>query len=282
MKSISAFFVAILCGFGMAFSQIPNPGFENWTNGDPNGWITSNILGAGIINITQSSDHHGGSYAVKGEIIDFFGTPMLCVLQSGTEGEGFPISESYQAVNLYYKFTSVEGDRFSVNIAFEKNGSPIAQGAVAIPASYSDYTYLSVPMDYQIEETPDLATIQIMIIGPVTGTDVHVGSTMYVDDMSFTVTTGTGSIKEQKPVITCYPNPASQILTIRLQEIMPAGAVICIYDIYGRMVKELVNGSGQGVLDEIVIPVQDLPAGLYLYSIKGKDLELGGKFQVSR
>lgn len=282
MKKISVVFVAILFGFGVASSQIPNPGFENWTYGDPDGWITSNIPFAGIINITQSSDHQEGSYAVKGEIIEFNGTPMLCVLMSGPEGNGFPISESYQAVNMYYKFTPVEGDMFSVNIAFQKNGIPIAQGAVAIPTSYSDYTYLSVPMEYQIMETPDTAIIEFMILGPVTGTDVHVGSTMHVDDLSFSFTTGTGIMKEQKPVITCYPNPASQILTIQLQETIPAEAAICIYDINGRMVKEVVNGSGPGLMEEIVIPVNDLPAGLYLYSIRGKDLELDGKFQVSR
>lgn len=282
MKNIFGFLVAILCESGIAFSQIPNPGFENWTNGDPDGWATSNIQGAGIINITQSSDHHGGSYAVKGEIIDFFGTPMLCVLQSGPEGNGFPISESYQALNLYYKFHSEGGDRFSVNIAFEKDGAPIAQGAVSIPTSYSDYTYLSVPMDYQVMETPDTALIQIIIIGPVTGTDVHVGSTMYVDDLSFSLSTGTGNGIEQMPFSACYPNPASQILTIRLQETLPAEAVICIYDIYGRMVKEVVNGSGQELLDEIVLPVQDMSAGLYFYSIKGKDLKVDGKFLVSR
>ena len=169
-----------------------------------------------------------------------------------------------------------------MNVAFTKDGSPVAQGAVAIPTSYGDYTYLSVPMDYQVVETPDTAFIQIIIMGPVTGTDVHVGSTMYVDDLSFSFTTGTSTIEGQKPVITCYPNPASQTLTILLQETLPAGAVIRIYDTYGRMVKEVVNGSGQRPLDEIVLPVQDLSVGLYSYSIKGKDLEVDGKFLVTR
>ena len=49
-------------------AQIPNAGFENWTGGNPDGWISNNVPGF-IETITQSNNAHSGSYAVRGEVV---------------------------------------------------------------------------------------------------------------------------------------------------------------------------------------------------------------------
>ena len=129
MKTNLIFLVAFICGFALtAHAQIPNPGFENWTSGNPDGWGTSNAFPAGMINVTQTTDCHSGSYAVRGDVINFFGTPMGPAIQSGPGGKGFPVSEQYHSLELYYKFTPIGGDKFSVNVGLKKAGVPIAQG----------------------------------------------------------------------------------------------------------------------------------------------------------
>ena len=48
------FLIAILPISLLAQNPVPNPGFENWTAGDPVGWNTNNVLGV-FTSVTQSS-----------------------------------------------------------------------------------------------------------------------------------------------------------------------------------------------------------------------------------
>jgi hypothetical protein len=47
---------------------IPNGGFENWTNGNPDNWRTNNAPSV-YLPITQSSTAYSGSYSAMGTII---------------------------------------------------------------------------------------------------------------------------------------------------------------------------------------------------------------------
>lgn len=165
-------------------AQIPNPGLESWTDCDPDNWATSNVCGV-LLPVTKSANAHSGSAAARGEVVAFFGTNVGPILQSGAGGEGFAISQRYPSVRLFYMFSPVGGDRFAVNIAFFKGQSPVGQGAVALPAAVAVYAQLEVPITYTSNDVPDSATIQISIIGPVTGSDFHPASVMFVDDLSF-------------------------------------------------------------------------------------------------
>ena len=271
----------LMLGTVMASSaQIPNNGFENWTAGNPDGWATSNVFPAGLVTITQTTDSHSGNYAVKGEVVNFMGTPMAPIVQSGPEGTGFAISQKYQAFEVYYKFTSVGGDKFSVNVGFEKAGSPIAQGAVALPQNVGAYTYLSVPMNYFVDDVPDWAIIQISITGPVTGNDVHVGSTMYIDDLAFSLETGLANRQPQVNLAKCYPNPATDILHISFNEELTGEILIKVTDNLGNEIKRIDSNLRYGDND-LQLSVAGLPSGLYYLMVQSKDKYYTGKFSIS-
>src|SRR6185436_4315079 len=51
-----------------SFAQIPNPSFESWTGGNPDGWITLNSPPF-FVPVTQSSVVHAGSSACKSEVL---------------------------------------------------------------------------------------------------------------------------------------------------------------------------------------------------------------------
>ena len=61
---ITTLTLTLLCA-ALAWGQnpIPNAGFENWTNGNPDQWFTTNISAPGTI--TQSSDAHSGNWAAQ-------------------------------------------------------------------------------------------------------------------------------------------------------------------------------------------------------------------------
>ena len=72
-------------------AQIPNSGFEDWTDGEPNGWYTSNFPPL-IVNVTQTNISHTGNWAAKGEVIDVMTFPMPPLLGTGSlTSPGFPV-----------------------------------------------------------------------------------------------------------------------------------------------------------------------------------------------
>ncbi|NTW24692.1 MAG: T9SS type A sorting domain-containing protein [Lentimicrobium sp.] len=283
MKKTQISLIALFCCITLAtIAQIPNAGFENWTLGNPDGWASSNVPEAGLINIFQTTDKHSGELALRGDVVSFFTTPMGPVIQSGPDATGFPVSERYHFFELYYKFTSVGGDKFSVNVALEKDGSPIAQGAVALPATVSSYTWLSVPMAYTTDEVPDLAIIQLSITGPVTGPDVHVGSVMYIDDLLFSFTTGNANIPLPDLGGKCYPNPSSDIVYIPIKDNISGDVVLNVFDIKGNGVGSLTGHRQAAGNNLFEFSVNHLAPGLYFYSIEGVRTQNHGKFSVSR
>ncbi len=263
-----------------AHSQIPNPGFEAWTAGDPDGWVSSNAFPVSLINVTQTTDAHSGTSACRGEVVIFQTAPIGPVIQSGPGGNGFAISEKYLSIDLYYKFTSVGGDKFSVNVALEKGGVPIAQGAIALPASVSTYAKLTVPLNYTTSDIPDLANIQLSITGPVTGSDYHVGSVMFVDDLSFSLGNGINHILVSNVVGAAFPNPAVDIVSFPLKANVSGEMYLYVYDAFGQEVKK--NSTYQVIQGENILNlnVGKLSSGVYFYSIIGQNFSYKGKFTI--
>jgi hypothetical protein len=178
------FALAVLAGLSTS-AQVPNGGFETWSTCMPDFWATSSACGF-FETVTKSALAHSGLSAARGEVIGFTSQTIQPLLQSGEGAMGIPISQRHTGVEGFYIFAPVSGDRFAVNVVFNKGDNPIATGAALFPATAANtYTPFAVSMTYQTQDTPDRAFIQIQIIGPGTGSDFHLGSVMYVDDVSF-------------------------------------------------------------------------------------------------
>lgn len=280
MKNKYIFSIAFALLFEMnAQAQIVNSGFENWTNltpNEPTDWLTPNIAAGGveIIPVTETTDKHSGTKAVKGEVINF-GSAIAPLIQSGEGGEGFPISQRYASCNLFYKFAPVSGDRFGVNVVLKKDGNPIGSGAVALPATVSSYTGLSVPLTYFGTEIPDSVIIQITIIGPNTGSDYHIGSIMFVDDITMN---GVASIADlsQTASAKSYPNPTNDFLNIPLEN--KSYTKITVYDVNGMEVEQIK--LSEMTLENMILNVSKYQKGFYIYELFGKSGLRREKFQV--
>jgi hypothetical protein len=172
-------FAAMAAAGVSSFGQVPNGGFEVWPGEcDLQGWAINSICEAGLRPITKTTEAHSGSFAVRGEVVSFMGqVTMQPVLQSGEDASGFPISERYGSVDAFYRFAPVGGDRFGFNVIFQKGETVVAQGAKLFPATTgTTYVACSTAMTYFTDDVPDVAIIQVQIIGPNTGNDYHVGS----------------------------------------------------------------------------------------------------------
>lgn len=59
--------------------------------------------------------------------------------------------------------------------------------------------------------------------------------------------------------VSLYPNPATDIITLELDEALPTGSVVRILDLSGRVVQRVATGSQQN----LSFSVSTLPKGVY-------------------
>ncbi len=293
MRRLPVILLSVAVSATVAFPQIPNAGFESWTAGAPDGWATSNAAPV-YANVTQSSTAHGGTSAVKGEVISIGGpVPIQPILQSGAEGEGFPISTRPAAISGWYQFSPVGGDRFGVNVALFKGGvegTTVALAASADSTPHASYHQFSVPFQYFTADIPDTCVIQHQIIGPTTGATWHVGSWFLLDDLAFS---GTNDVATEHvgpaafALSQNYPNPFNPTTTIRFTVagvVAPSGAILsgvegpaasgqqsadsrvklAVYDLLGREVAVLVDGQQRPGEYTTTWDASGMPSGVYL------------------
>lgn len=270
LSTFIVMFFLILLPF-LSVAQIPNAGFEQWTLGEPDGWQTSNVQGVAIP-ITRSATSHSDSFALRGEVVFAFFPPIV---QSGQRGKGFAVSQRYTRVTGFYQFYPVAGDQFVVNVTMFRNGKGIAVGGIAIPDEASSYTPFTVDLNYLSGEVPDTCIIKITIIGPMAGGDCHPGSTMLVDDLSFS---GIVSVPENKNVPSKipewfelyqnYPNPFNPKTIISYSLPKDSNVKIIVYNTLGQVVNVLVDQYKLKGYHSVAWIANGLPSGVYLYSME--------------
>jgi hypothetical protein len=274
-KSLSLYLIVGLCALTMAAqAQIPNPGFENWNDEySPVGWYTDNVEALGWITISQTGggESHSGTYAIRGEVISAATVAYPPLAWTGN----FLCSQRYAELTGWYEFSPLNGDILSVSILIYGHDGGYGN-AIYIDQSASQFTQFSVPINYSETGDPDSAAIAIEILRRDTA-DVNVGSFYILDDLAF----GSGaSVPEGLATQTIptafslhqnYPNPFNSTTTIRY-DVKQTGVVqLTVFDLLGREVAKLASGPHLAGSYTITWNAADLPSGIYLCVMKGRD-----------
>jgi len=258
-------------------AQIPNPGFENWTDSEPDGWFTTNFPPL-VVNVTQTSNSHSGNWAVRGEVIDFM-IPIPPYLNTGSQtSPGFPINQKFNRIIGYYQLSPVADDHLLVSAAMgittPSDTTIIGSGAIAIGDAVSEYTLFSFDIIYFLPGEPNWANITISIIDTSCATPGHVGSTMIVDDLDIIV----GFDESEKKLIVeeyilgqNYPNPFNPTTTISFQIPVQSFVTLKVFDVLGNEVMTLVNEEKTVGNYQVDFDVPGLPSGVYFYQLSAVD-----------
>lgn len=272
MKKIPLLFILVALLFsGFTFAQIPNPGFEEWTGGNPNDWVTDNF--PPVIPITQTSSAHSGSSAVQGSVVPYLNTSVSPLLLSGSDGQGFPYTDHPGSFHGFYKLTSVNGDNLGGLVLFIKNGQGIGTAVLNLEAA-SNYTEFATDITWNSTDNPDSAYIEFVIVGV---DSVHIGTTFYLDDLSFSPTTGVNQ-NDNSPLkfelAQNYPNPFNPSTTINYSVPKQSFVSLKVYNLLGQEVATLVNenkSAGTYKIDFSASP-GNFASGLYIYRLTAGDL----------
>jgi hypothetical protein len=271
MKKLFLLSVIIFIALPNLFAQnVPNGGFESWTGGNPDNWITSNSPPI-IFTVTQSSTAHSGSSSVRGDVISFSGIPLNPLIQSGTLGKGFPISQRFATLSGYYQFNSVQSDRLLVTVLFTKSQVGVAGNSVPM-AAVSSWTQFNMNIFYATGDTPDTCYIQVTIAGPTSGGAYHAGSFFLVDDLDLS---GTATSVKDPNIIPAkfsleqnYPNPFNPSTKIKFNLPEKSFVTLKVYNTIGAEVASLVNGVLSEGVHETTFDASKLNSGIYFYTLK--------------
>ena len=176
---------------------------------------------------------------------------------------GTPISQRVTVASAYIKNDADIADSavFSVRILNISNGveSEIGSGEVLL-GTVPNFTKIDVPITYTNTTLP-ANLIRYNFMNSVSSSLTT--STMYVDDVTYTTTTGVTEALMNDIEIIAYPNPANEVVTIKAAT--EDALVVELYSIDGQLLQTKAFSK------ETQLRIADLANGLYVYNIKDKD-----------
>ena len=119
-----------------------------------------------------------------------------------------------------------------------------------------------------VDFDPGVGTANLMSVGM---------SDMYVFKMSATQVIGIKQISLEHYGVKVAPNPFSHSTTIEFTNNGKDNVDLIIFDITGKLVRKYLNLSG----NKVIVPRENLEAGIYLYQLRGKEDTDTGKLVIN-
>lgn len=247
-----------------SFAQIStNLSLDSWTSfgsyEEPsNGWSSlnalSNLAPGAPVTVSKTTDKYSGTYAAKLETkqIPFVNTLIGGLLATGffdnnaAPGQnlklGVPYTSSPKYFRGYYKYTSVSGDSADFFCALTKWNSSLNRRDTLGTAAYreyatvSSYTQFNFKINYTDSVTaPDTIVMLFSSSGGAQNFQGRVGSTLFVDEISLSNTSGVYELLNNEVSVEVYPNPTSEVLNINVIDKV-SGLTYSIYNTEGKLV----------------------------------------------
>jgi len=272
-------FVLLLCLFALLKTNaqtIPNPSFEKWTAGMPNGWVIFDPAA----DITQSTDHYSGNYSIKLSPSDPTSLDLLY----------FPFLNSNTIshyLNGYIKTNLVASDSFILDAYFIRNSDQKkVQGYETTHTSRTNWTPFHLTINIPANFTPDKYGVSFTVMGSTSSyvliDSLFFSNTPIGNEFGVPVLSGIANVSNQTIKSSIFPNPANGSAEIRFALTSSSNIAINIYDVTGRLIKAVLNEKKFVGVQQIQVNTSDLQNGIYFYTIFGDGFNETKKFSVSR
>ena len=291
MKNYLFSLLSMLLSASAGFTQIPNNGFESWTNmgsySNPDNWSTLNNMTAplGVYTCTKGTPGNPGTAYIKltSKSVTGMGVvPGIAIcgtLDSLTMQPlgGFPFTN--RPANLtgswqHMIFGSSQG-YIDVVMTYWDAGAqtrmPVASAHYVLTGMAMSWANFTIPITYVSNNSPD----SCMIVLSASGSSPSANDYLWVDNLNFSGTVSGIAETLTLSALQISPNPAHDFLTLDLTRITAQQLTVDIYAVSGKMLirkTELVSGE-KNILD-----ISELPSGSYLLKLSTETNELTRTF----
>jgi len=264
-----------------AFAQIPNGGFETFTNMGtydiPNGWGTMNNTTSPLSVFTAEKGTPGSpgssflkltSKTVLTSVVN--GIAVSGVIDSTTmlPKSGFPYA--LRPLNFTGKwqhmiYGSSQGSVTAILTRWDSGIGmrvPVATASQTLSGMAMSWANFSIPFTYTDSGNPDTCIIVLR----ASGTTPTNNDYLWVDNLSFSGFTGINENSSFLTNMSVYPNPSSTKITLDLNYKTAEQTVVEITDISGKIVLSKNVGELNGQSKQL-IDVSSLSKGSYFVRI---------------
>ena len=292
MKTRIILLLIVMAIANSIFSQIPNSGFENWTNmgsySTPDNWGNLNAVTTttGIYTCVKGSPGNPGTAYLKliSKTVSGMGVQpgitVSGVLNTTTFQaiSGFGYSDRPASLDGSWQFMANGSEQGYIAVYLTKwnfglnSRDTIGQVMNPLSGMVMSWRNFSLPLSYSNSDIPDTAMI---ILSASASIPVN-GSYLYIDNLSFVG--GTVGMQDQSALsgLLVFPNPVIQNnLTINFKNRDFTADYIDILDLHGKLIirKTMINQHFPVSMD-----VSILHAGEYFLRITAQDTTFGRKF----
>ncbi len=298
---------------GSFFSQAFNGGFETWgaTANEPiqpTGWITANLFASPFLTLPNPNPNptsafqstnpniYMGMYSLRLVTVELQYNPSpttipdtlgACITGSFTMIPTFTMKDRINftgrpaMLDFAAQYTPNGVDTASIFVQLTKwNTSTTSRDIVmemwfpiAPGSTWNNYT-VPLTTSYLMPILPDSMSVAITASGYYAP---QLGSQLHIDNVSFSGYVGVDE-NDKTELVSVYPNPASESLTVDASSLNADLSLIEIMDVNGKVV---MSQSMKNV-NSLTVDIRTLPAGNYSYVIRGiQGIGMGnGKFTV--
>jgi hypothetical protein len=243
------------------FPQIPNSGFESWTNmgsyENPDSWGTMNntTASSAVYTATKGSPGNPGSAYLKLTSATVGPSVVNAIAVSGVLDSitklpklGFPFSQRPQSFTGKWQHMIFGSSQGSVSVFLTRWNSisgqrdTVAMAKQTLAGMAMSWASFTIDFVYQSGEYPDTS----YIILQASGSNPSQADYLWVDDLGFSGSVA-GIQESNNPIliINCYPNPANNEIEFSFSESLIKGGRLIISDMTGNEIfaKNLFENS---------------------------------------
>jgi hypothetical protein len=292
MKTRIIFFLTVIFIVNSLYAQIPNSGFENWSNtagyNTPDDWGNLNPVTNSVSIYTCLKGTPGSPGAAYLKLISKTVTGMG--VQPGIAVSGVLNTTIFQAVSGFayadrptslkgkWQFMANGADQGYISVYLSKWDAglnmrdTIGEVKYLLPGMVMSWQNFTIPLSYNSNEIPDSA----IIIFSASGSIPVDGSYLYIDNLSFFGSTVGMEEQFDQAGLMIFPNPVIQNkLVVDLKNRDVTVDHVDIMDLHGKM---LIRKETTNQRFPITMDVSNLHIGSYFLRITSPSGTFGSKF----
>jgi len=295
MRKLLLTTLAMFVILNLAVAQIPNNGFENWTNmgaySNPDSWGTMNNTTSGGSVFTASKGTPGSpgtsylnltSQLVGGNVVNGIAVSGKLDSISKQPISGFAFNQQPQKFTGRWQHMIYGSSQGSISVKLTRwntsnnTRETIATANQTLSGMAMSWANFTINFVYQSGNIPDSCIIVLKASGSSPAADDY----LWVDNLAFSGTVA--GIENQDNFlnnIVVYPNPSSTNIMVDLNLEFPEHTTFELFDLAGKIILSKMVSSPQGESTQ-TFDVSELAKGAYFIKIISDNTSETKKFFV--